>query len=351
MSYFQKKLKYNLLLLIAFGILVFIMLISCTIGIADIGIFNALKILVSKIPGIGLLIGGDSINSTYKMIVLDIRMPRIVLAAAIGAILAAVGGCFQGLFRNPMADPYVLGISNGAGLGAAIAIAFGMDSILWGAGMVPFLAFAGALTTTVVVYAIANVGGRLPSANLLLSGVAVGLFEYSLITILMILRRDKIEGIFMWLMGSVNAASWQQAAFLTPIAIIGVIAVCLFARDLNVISSNEETARSLGVKVETVKKLLLGVCSLLIAVCVSVSGIIGFVGLVVPHCARLITGSDHRVMLPFSAIGGAIFLVICDTLARSLMPPSELPVGAVTSLFGAPYFIYLLIKSKKKVRQ
>jgi iron complex transport system permease protein len=250
-----------------------------------------------------------------------------------------------------MADPYVLGISNGAGLGATIAIVFGLESIWWGIGMVSLLAFVRALATTFAVYAIAKVGGRLPSINVLLAGVAVGLFEYSIITILMIFKKDKIESIIMWLMGSVNAASWQQAALLVPVTLIGVIILCFFARDLNVISSNEETAKSLGVKVEAVKKILLGICSLLIAVCVSVSGIIGFVGLVVPHAARLITGSDHRAMLPFSAVGGAIFLVICDTLARSLMPPTELPAGAVTSLFGAPYFIYLLIKSKKKVKQ
>lgn len=351
MSYFEKKLKYKLLLLISLIVLLFVMLLSSTIGIADIGMLNAFKIIVSKVPGIGLFISEDSINNTHQMIVLNIRMPRILLSATIGALLATVGGCFQGLFRNPMADPYVLGISNGAGLGATIAIVLGLESILWGVGMVSLLAFIGALVTTIVVYAIANVGGRLPSTNLLLSGVAVGLFEYSLITIIMIFKRDKIERIFMWLMGSVNAASWRQVALLVPIALIGVIILCLFARDLNVISSNEEIAKSLGVKVEAVKKILLGLCSLLIAVCVSVSGIIGFVGLVVPHAARLITGSDHRAMLPFSAVGGAIFLVVCDTLARSLMPPAELPVGAVTSLFGAPYFIYLLIKSKKKVRQ
>lgn len=351
MSYFEKKLKYKILLIVSVGVLIFTMLISSTIGIADIGIINAFKIMISQIPGIRMLIDSDTINNTHQMIVLDIRMPRIVLAAAIGALLSTVGGCFQGLFRNPMADPYVLGISNGAGLGAAIAIVFGLESILWGIGMVSLLAFIGALVTTIVVYAIANVGGRLPSTNLLLSGIAVGLFEYSLITILMIFKRDKIESIFMWLMGSVSAASWQQVALLLPVTLIGVIILCFFARDLNVISSNEETAKSLGVKVEAVKKILLGICSLLIAVCVSVSGIIGFVGLVVPHATRLITGSDHRAMLPFSAIGGAIFLVICDTLARSLMPPAELPVGAVTSLFGAPYFIYLLIKSKKTVKQ
>jgi iron complex transport system permease protein len=177
------------------------------------------------------------------------------------------------------------------------------------------------------------------------------MFEYSIITILMVFKRDKIEDIIMWLMGSVNTASWEQAAFLSPVAVIGVVVLSLFARDLNAISCGDDTARSLGVSVETVMKLMLAICSMLVAVCVSVSGIIGFVGLVVPHAIRLLTGPDHRVLLPFSAVGGAIFLVLCDTLARSIMPPIELPVGAVTSLFGAPYFIWLLISAKKKVTQ
>lgn len=351
MSYFKKKIKYKLILILSIGVLALTMLLSSTIGIADIGIWNALKIILSRIPIINLLLENDTINKTHVMIVLNIRMPRIILAASVGSLLAAVGGCFQGLFRNPMADPYVLGISNGAGLGATIAIIFGFESISWGVGMVSLSAFTGALLTAIAVYAIANAGGRLPTVNLLLSGIAVGLFEYSIITILMVFKREKIESIIMWLMGSVNAASWQQAAVLAPVTVLGVVIIGFFARDLNAISSGEDTARSLGVKVETVKKILIGVCSLLIGVCVSVSGIIGFVGLVVPHAVRLVTGSDHRFMLPFSAVGGAIFLVVCDTLARSIIPPVELPVGAVTSLFGAPYFIYLLLRTKKKVNE
>lgn len=349
MSFFERKSKYRIMLGLSFGVLILVMLASSTVGIAGIGILEALKTMLSRIPAINLLFESNTRNETHEMIILNIRMPRIILSASIGAVLAAVGGCFQGLFRNAMADPYVLGISNGAGLGATIAIVLGLESASWGIGAVSLLAFAGALLTSFAVYSIASVGGRLPSVNLLLSGIAVGLFEYSIITILMVFKRDKIESIIMWLMGSVNAANWQQAAFLAPMAVLGVIALLLFARDLNTISSGEDTAKSLGVKVETVKKILIGICSLLIAVSVSVSGIIGFAGLVVPHAARLITGPDHRLLLPFATVGGAIFLVICDTLARSVVPPVELPVGAVTALFGAPYFIYLLIKAKRKV--
>jgi iron complex transport system permease protein len=349
MSYFEKKVKYRLILCLSLGLLILIMFFSSIIGVADIGFLEAIKIMLSRIAGLEFLFDINTQDETHVMIVLDIRMPRIILSALIGAILAVVGGTFQGLFKNPMADPYVLGISNGAGLGATVAIIFALESWYFGVGMVSLLAFIGALVTIIIVYSIASVGGRLPPVNLLLSGIAVGLFEYSIITILMVFNRGKIENIFMWLMGSVNAASWKQVTLMAPSALLGLIVLSFFARDLNAIASGEDTAKSLGVKVEAVKKILLGVCSLLIAVCVSVSGIIGFVGLIVPHAARLITGQDHRFMLPFSAVGGAIFLVICDTLARSIMPPLELPVGAVTSLFGAPFFIYLLVRSKKKV--
>lgn len=349
MSHLNKKVKYRTFLFLAYGLLILSVFFSSTVGIADIGMFEALKIMVAGIPGMSALFQGNSVDHTHTMIILDIRMPRILLSASIGAILAVVGGSFQGLFRNPMADPYVLGISNGAGLGATLAIVLGLEGLSFGVGLISLSAFAGALLTTILVYMIASVGGRLPSVNLLLSGIAVGLFEYSIITVLMVFKRDKIENIIMWLMGSVNAATWGQVAMLVPLAVIGTLSLCFFARDLNAIAAGEDTAKSLGIKVETVKKILLGLCSLLIAISVSVSGIIGFVGLVVPHTARMIVGPDHRFMLPFSAVGGAIFLVICDTLARTVMPPMELPVGAVTSLFGAPFFIYLLVMSKKKV--
>jgi iron complex transport system permease protein len=204
MSYFANRIKYRAALLASVVLLLTVMLLSSTIGNADIGVLEALNIVASKIPGAKRLLGNDIVDSTQAIIVLNIRMPRIFLAAAIGALLSIIGGCFQGLFKNPMADSYVLGISNGAGLGATIAIVFGLN-ISWnvlGLGMVSIMAFAGAFVTAVTVFAIARVGGRLPTVNLLLTGIAVGLFEYSIITILMVFNRDKIEGIIMWLMGS-----------------------------------------------------------------------------------------------------------------------------------------------------
>ncbi|MFY9173864.1 MAG: iron ABC transporter permease [Peptococcia bacterium] len=350
MSYIAKRrrLKYIMILLVL--VLMLVCLGASTVGTAHISLGQAIRIVVGKIPKLSSLVDTGLIPSNHIAIIWQVRMPRIILSAMIGACLAAVGACFQGLFCNPLADPYILGISNGAGLGATVAIVMGLGGLAYGVGYVSLLAFLGALITAIVVYLIANVGGRLPAVNLILSGVAVGFFASSFVTVLMALNRENTERIIMWLMGSVNAANWQQVAILFPVTVVGCLILCLFARELNAIGAGEETAKSLGVKVETVKKLLLGVSSLLVAVCVSVSGIIGFVGLVIPHVARLIVGPDQRALLPFSTVIGALFLVLCDTIARSVIPPAELPLGAVTALCGAPYFCYLLIKAKKKVR-
>lgn len=349
MSYYAKRKGLKLILLLMIVILLLACLGASTVGTANISMGQGLRIVLSKIPGLSGLTDNTLLGQNQAKIVWQVRMPRIILAAMIGALLASVGACFQGLFRNPLSDPYILGISNGAGVGATVAIVLGLGGYAYGIGLISLLSFVSALITAVMVYTIANVGGRLPTVNLILSGVAVGFFASSLVTILMVLHRENTERIIMWLMGSLNAASWKQVAILGPVTILGCLTLALFARDLNALSTGEETAKSLGVRVETVKKVLLGICSLLVAVCVSVSGIIGFVGLVVPHVVRLLVGPDQRALIPFSAVLGAIFLVICDTIARSIIPPAELPVGAVTSLCGAPFFCYLLIKAKKRV--
>lgn len=348
MSYLDRKGFYKILLTISLAVLFAAVILSSTVGAANISFLEALKIMLAKLPIIGQFFN-DRLDDTHKLIVLDIRLPRILLAAVVGMGLSVVGAAMQGMFKNPMADPGVLGVSSGAALGAALAIAFGFQNLIFGIGLITLASFTGAMATTIIVYSIAKVGGKLPTANLLLSGVAVSFLFSSVISIIMILKRDRIESIVMWTMGSLSAASWKQLMVIAPVVIAVSIIIFAFSRDLNLLSTGTDTARSLGVEAEYVKKLLLVMSSLLIGACVSVSGVIGFVGLVIPHVIRIILGSDHRVVLPFSAIGGALFLVICDTLARNLIPPSEIPVGAITSLFGAPFFIYLLIKSKKKV--
>lgn len=343
----DKKNLYRILFIFSIVALFFAVVLSSTMGAANIRFSEALKILSGKIPLIGQFFGAS--DDTKALIVLDIRLPRIFLAAVVGMGLSVVGAAMQGMFKNPMADPGVLGVSSGAAFGATVAIAFGVQKLLFGIGIVAIAAFFGAITTALMVYSIAKIGGKLPTVNLLLSGVAVSFLFSSLISLIMVFNRDKIENIIMWTMGSISAASWKQVYLISPVVIIGAMFTAFYAKDLNLLSAGTETAMSLGVEVEKTKKVLLVISSLIVAACVSVSGIIGFVGLVIPHIIRLLLGSDHRVVMPFSAVSGALFLVICDTISRNIIPPSEIPVGVITSLFGAPFFIYLLIKSKRRV--
>jgi len=349
MAFIHKKKTYKYLFAAAFIILAFLMILSSTMGAANISFIESIKIMVSKIPWIDRLVEDENIRKSYRLIVLNVRMPRIFLSALIGTGLSIVGSTFQGMFRNPMADPYILGISSGASVGATIAIVLGLGGMVGGLGIIALFAFMGAILTALVVYNIARVGNRVPTLGLILAGVAVGFFLSSVVSMLMFFNRNQLERIVMWTMGSVSTATWSQVGILFPVVISGSIVILAFARDLNAMSTGEETAKSLGIEVERVKKILLAVSSLIIAFCVSTSGVIGFVGLIVPHSIRLIFGSDQRVVIPFSAVAGAIFMVTCDTLARNLIPPSEIPVGAVTSLIGAPFFIFMLYRNKKKV--
>lgn len=349
MGFIKKKRIYKYLLILSFIILAFVIIISSTMGVADISFIDSLRIMVSRIPLVGSLIASDNIRQSHYYIVLNVRLPRILLSALIGVGLSVVGSTFQSMFRNPMADPYILGISSGASAGATIAIVLGFGGIIGGLSIITLFAFLGAILTVMVVYNIARVGNRVTTMSLILAGVAVGLFLSSVVSLLMFFNRDDIEKIVMWTMGSVSSATWNKVGILTPVVIIGSIIIIAYARDLNAMSIGDETAKSLGIEVEKVKKILLIVSSLIVASCVSTSGVIGFVGLIVPHTIRLIVGSDQRGVLPFSAISGAIFMVVCDTLARNLIPPSEIPVGAITSFFGAPFFIFMLYKNKKKV--
>ncbi|MFY9178035.1 MAG: iron chelate uptake ABC transporter family permease subunit [Caldicoprobacterales bacterium] len=349
MGFIKKKRIYKYFLILAFIVLAFVITISSTMGVADISFIDSLRIMVSRIPLLGSLIDSESIRQSHYYIVSNVRLPRILLSALIGVGLSIVGSTFQSMFRNPMADPYVLGISSGASAGATIAIVFGLGGIVGGLSIITLFAFLGAILTVVIVYNIARVGTRVTSLGLILAGIAVGLFLSSMVSLLMFFNRDDIEKIVMWIMGSVSAATWNRVGILAPVVILGSVIIMAYARDLNAMSIGDETAKSLGIEVEKVKKILLTVSSLIVASCVSTSGVIGFVGLIVPHTIRLIVGSDQRAVLPFSAVTGAIFMVVCDTLARNLIPPSEIPVGAITSLFGAPFFIFMLYKNKKKV--
>jgi iron complex transport system permease protein len=278
-------------------------------------------------------------NSEASVIVREIRLPRVLLAVLVGAALATSGTALQALLRNPLADPYVLGISSGAALGAIVA--------LWVGGRLatfsPLVAFAGALATTGWVYLLGRRAGRLASYTLVLGGVITASFLSALILfVLTLLSTRDVRGIAFWLMGDLSVVTDAQLRVLFPVVGLGLVALFAFSKDMNVLLLGEEEAAHLGVNVSRAETAIYLLASLLTAVAVSVSGAIGYLGLLVPHLARMLVGHDHRMLLPTAALGGAIFLVLSDTLARTVVAPAELPVGAVTAVAGAPVFIYLL---------
>lgn len=276
----------------------------------------------------------------------QLRLPRILLSTLVGASLSICGTAYQSIFRNPLTDPYVLGISSGASLGAAIAILAGLQAYLWGIGL---CALFTALLTVWVIYRIASIGNRLHTTTLLLTGVCITFLISAIISFLMVLHQDKMDSIIFWTMGSFASASWIDVALVAPMAFVGILVVWIHSRDLNLLLTGNETAQSLGLDVERLQRRLLFFTTLMVAFCVSTCGVIGFVGLVVPHGVRQIVGPDNRKVVPYSVLVGALFLLLCDTLSRTLLPPSELPVGVLTSVVGAPLFIYLLYRNKPQL--
>ncbi len=273
-----------------------------------------------------------------------LRLPRVVMSVLVGAILSVCGAAYQSIFRNPLTDPYVLGVSSGASLGAAVAILLGLEAYLWGVGGMALLA---ALLTVLFIYRIASIGNRMHTTTLLLTGVCLTLLISAVISFLMVLNQEKMDTIIFWTMGSFGSAAWADVAILAPVAVLGIGVVLWYSRDLNLLLAGSEAARSMGVEVEKVKRTLLLFTTLMVAFAVSSCGVIGFVGLIVPHAVRLVAGPDNRRVVPYAMLCGAIFVLVCDTLARYLLRPSELPVGSITSIIGAPLFIYLLYKNKK----
>ena len=291
-------------------------------------------------------LSGESTEGPTLTIVRDIRLPRLVLALLVGAALAVAGTAMQGFFQNPMADPYIVGVSSGAALGATIGMVFHIDIWVAGLSAIPVLAFAGALGATFLVYALSLRGGRVPVGLLLLTGVAVGALTAAATSLLMILGDEDTRLILFWLLGSLSSRRWEHVQMIMPYVGIGVALIWVYARDLNLLLLGEETAKHTGVEVERVKLIVLSASALLAAAAVSVSGIIGFVGLLVPHLMRLIVGPDHRRLIPASALMGALLLVLADTLARSLIAPSEIPIGIITSALGCPFFLFLVARRR-----
>ncbi len=331
---------------VLFMLLVFSTIAAMVWGAVEIAWRDIFVILANTLPFYES-VAGTEITQVYRDILLQIRVPRVILAAAVGSSLAVSGAVFQGLFRNPMADPYVIGISSGAALGAVFAMLGGFSLALGGFGAVPLFAFAGGISTMMLVYSMARVGRAVPVMTLLLAGIAVSAFLSALVSLFTYFAGENLHMVVFWMMGGLGGATWQQVQVMVPYALAGYICVSFFSRELNAMLLGEETASNLGVNTEQVKKILLVGASLLVAAAVSTSGIIGFVGLVVPHFVRLVAGPDHRFLIPASALLGGSLLIATDTLARIVIAPSELPVGIITALIGAPMFIYLLKKRRK----
>lgn len=330
-------------------ILTLVIALDVSYGESSIPLSRACAVICSHIPLLQSLAPGP-VSAMDATIIWQIRVPRAVLALLVGAMLAMAGAALQGLLLNPLADPYTVGVSSGAALGAGVATLAGLGTIAGGYG-VSFVAFAFAMGAMMMVYMVARSAGRVSVHSFLLAGIVVGSFLWALLSFVLALAAgDPAEAqgaIIQWLLGSFNAVDpWGFVFLAAPFAIFGLIAFIAFARDLNLFALGEESARHLGIETENLKIIILAVASLVTAAAVSVSGIIGFVGLVVPHICRKIFGSDHRVLIPTAALAGASLTVLADLVSRVVLPPSGLPVGIVTAMLGAPFFLYLLRTSK-----
>ena len=322
------------------ALLLVLVCVSATLGYMDISLFEVAGIIRDGL--LGLEPGSGGFDETKRVVVLEVRLPRILTAATVGGGLAVAGAVFQGILLNPLADPYTLGVSAGAAFGASLAILFSLGGALYS---VPGFAFAGAIATLFLVIYLAYSGGRrgFSSNNLILSGIIVGAILSAGISFLKYLADEQVAVIIFWLMGSFASKTWPELGLVLILTALGSLVCLFYARDLNLIALGSRAAGSLGVNTGRVTLILLVTASLIAAVSVSVSGIIGFVGLLVPHMVRFITGPDNRRLIPVSMITGALLLLGADTLIRAVLP-GEVPIGVLTALIGGPVFCYIFRK-------
>ncbi len=340
----MRRKKKKIILSLAIIGCVLLIYVCTVMGAASVSLEEVNRILLHEV--FRAPVSMEGISQGTIAIVRDVRLPRVLLGFLTGAALAVCGASYQGIFKNPMADPYILGISSGAALGASIGIVLHFSGSLAGLSGTTLLAFAGALLTVFLVYTISRSGKKVPISSLLLSGIAVNQSLSAFMSLIMLFNQQSMDQIMFWTMGSLNGKGWNQILTILPYVIVGIVLLMTSARELDIMLLGEDTAVQLGVNVEFVKKKVLIVSSIVTAAVVSATGIIGFVGLLVPHVVRLFTGPKHRVLMPVSLIFGGTFLILCDTAARSLIT-QEIPVGIITAACGGPFFLYLLWKSRR----
>jgi iron complex transport system permease protein len=332
-----------------FYLLPLTILAICLLGSVAVG---SVFIPPSTILGLfGARFSGQTIPAEWQpfaAIIFDLRMPRTALIALTGAALSGSGAAYQGLFRNPLADPYLIGVASGAGLGAVLAMSMKWSYNFWGLVATPIFAFLSALLTVLVVYQLARVGTTLPVTNLILAGVAVSSFATALTSYLMINATGELRHALVWLLGGAAHTGWQPVLAVLPFVIFGLGILSCLGHALNVMQFGDEQAQQLGLPVNRIRWLVILAASMTTAAAVAFGGIIGFVGLIVPHTVRLIWGGDYRRMIPLSIVNGATLLLCADILARLVLAPREVPVGIITALAGAPFFLWVLRRAKQQ---
>ena len=332
-------------LVAGFAAVVVAVVAGLTIGPVDIAAHRVALQLLDGLPGMSL---DSGLSDTHAAIVEQIRLPRVALGLLVGATLSMSGAAYQGAFRNPLADPYLLGIAAGAGLGATIAITSNLGDGAGALDLVPLAAFAGALISVTVSYVAGHVGGR-STASLILAGIAVASFLTACQTYVLQANSDAFRQILAWILGRIATSGWSEPALMLPYFLVTVAVVLRYRRALDVLAVGDEEAAALGLEPRRVRMIVVLAASLGAAAAVSVSGLIGFVGIIVPHTVRLAFGSSNRVVLPLSVLFGGAFMVLADLAARTVLSPAELPIGVVTAFLGAPFFVLVLRTSRREI--
>jgi iron complex transport system permease protein len=325
-------------------VLVICLVLSATIGSVSFGIPTFFEILLAGLKGQPL----SAAQQPLATILFSLRFPRTILVALTGAALAGSGAAYQGLFRNPLADPYLIGVASGAGLGAVFAMSLRSSALFESMYFIPLAAFAGAMITVWTAYTLARSGNSLPSTNLILAGVAVSSFATALTSYLMLYSNRELHRALAWLLGGASMSGWEPVLAMLPYTIIGLGILLASGYALNVLQFGEEQAQQLGLDIKRVRLVVVFAATLAAAAAVSFSGIIGFIGLIVPHLIRMLWGNDYRRLIPLSILGGASLLLAADILARRIAAPQEVPVGIITALTGAPFFVFILRRSRRQ---